>query len=73
MPPTTPPCTDSWREVGRYCCIWWASLAMGRVWSQMRPGPVSAARKMPSPPKMRFLMPRTVVIWKLTAAWNAPT
>ena len=27
---------------------------MGRVWSQTRPGPQSAARKMPSPPKIMF-------------------
>ncbi len=29
---------------------------MGRVWSQTRPGPVSAARKIPSPPKIMFSM-----------------
>ena len=46
---------------------------MGRVWSQTRPGPVSAARKMPSPPKIMFLMPGTRVIWKATLAWKAPT
>ena len=40
-------------------------MEIGRVWSQTRPGPVSAARKMPSPAKMRFLMPGTRVIWKL--------
>ena len=32
---------------------------MGSVCSQTRPGPVSAARKMPSPPKIMFLMPGT--------------
>src|SRR5215469_3966321 len=63
MPPTTPPSTVrvvfSW---GKYWSMAWASLAMGSVCSHIRPGPVSAARKMPSPPKIKFLMPGTVVI-----------
>jgi len=39
----------------------------------MRPGPVSEARKIPSPPKIMFLIPGTVVIWNETLDWNAPT
>ncbi len=27
----------------------------------------------PSPPKIMFLMPGTMVIWNETEAWNAPT
>ena len=46
---------------------------MGRVWSQTRPGPVRAARKMPSPPKIMFLMPGMRWIWKATLVWKAPT
>jgi len=46
---------------------------MGSVCSQTRPGPVSAARKMPSPPKIMFLIPGTRWIWKETVDWKAPT
>src|SRR5579862_7289840 len=67
MPPTTPPSTVCrLTSRGMYFSMAWASLAMGRVCSQMRPGPVSEARKMPSPPKIIFLIPGTVVIWKET-------
>src|SRR5947207_13575941 len=63
IPPTTPPCMVSLRaSCGKYSLIAWASLVIGNVWSQIRPGPVSDARKIPSPPKIMFLMPGTVVI-----------
>jgi hypothetical protein len=62
IPPTTPPCAASDEGFGMYSMSLWANLAMGKVWSQILPGPVSEARKMPSPPKIMFLMPGTVVI-----------
>src|SRR5579883_2680833 len=73
-PPTTPVSVAS-RDCseGMYCISWCASREMGRVWSQMRPGPVSAARKMPSPPEIILRMPGTREIWKDTVPWNAPT
>src|ERR1700709_2837014 len=56
-PPTTPLSACSVRRwVFMYSCNAGASRKMGRVWSQTRPGPVRAARKMPSPPKIMFLM-----------------
>src|SRR3979411_128356 len=57
MPPTTPPCTASLRCVGMYSMSSCASLAMGRVCNQILPGPVRDARKIPSPPKIMFLIP----------------
>ena len=59
--------------MGIYSMSSWASLAIGKVCSQTRPGPVKDARKIPSPPKIMFLIPGTVVIWKFTLVWNAPT
>jgi hypothetical protein len=49
-----------------YLSMAWANLAIGKVCSHILPGPVRAARKIPSPPKIMFLMPGTVVIWKDT-------
>src|ERR1700690_888906 len=55
MPPTTPPCTVSLCCVGMYSMSLCASLEMGRVCSQILPGPASDARKIPSPPKNHVL------------------
>src|SRR5215471_9143883 len=67
IPPTTPPstvCLEASRGIyGSMAC---ASFEIGSVCSQIRPGPVREARNMPSPPKIIFLMPGTVVIWKET-------
>ena len=41
---------------------------MGSVCSHTVPGPVRTARKIPSPPKIMFLMPGTIVIWNPTDA-----
>ena len=52
-PPTTPASVFCWtRSTLRYSWSWWARREMGRVWSHTRPGPVRAARKIPSPPKI---------------------
>lgn len=62
MPPTTPPLAASPDGLGMYSISLWASFEIGRVCNQIRPGPVSAARNSPSPPKIMFLIPGTVVI-----------
>ncbi len=74
MPPTTPASVVCWtRSTFRYSWSWWARREMGRVWSQTRPGPARAARKIPSPPKIMLLMPGMRWIWKETLPWKAPT
>jgi hypothetical protein len=73
IPPTTPASVRCSLPLGRYSISACASLEIGRDCNQTRPGPVSAARKMPSPPKIMFLIPGMRAIWKLTLVWNAPT
>ena len=50
-----------------------ARLASGSDCNQTRPGPVSVARKIPSPPKSMLRMPGMREIPKLTCASNIPT
>src|SRR5580658_3036515 len=73
IPPTTPPSVRCSLPLGRYSISACASLDIGRDCNHTRPGPVSAARKIPSPPKIMLLIPGMRAIWKLTPAWNAPT
>jgi len=47
-------------ELGMNWRIAPASLDMGMVCSQMRPGPVSETKNRPSPPKRTFLIPLTI-------------